>query len=80
MIIPHPESDMSLNLIVVSSDIIRFLKRKKEYVLIDNVLKEFIVKDDRRTIDLFFDAITYLFSLGIVEEKNYKMRITNDNP
>ncbi len=77
MIIPHPESDMSLNLMVVSSDILNTLNSKKDYVLIDNVLKEFINKDSRRTPDMFFNAITYLFSLGIIKEQNYKVRIVN---
>ncbi len=77
MIIPHPESDMSLNLMVVSSDILSTLKSKNDYVLIDNVLKEFINKDNRRTPDMFFNAITYLFSLGIIKEQNYKVRVIN---
>lgn len=76
MIIPHPESDMSLNLMVISSDIIRILQNKKDYVLIDNILKEFLNKDDRRTQDMFFNSITFLFSLGIIKEENYKMRLT----
>jgi hypothetical protein len=77
VIIPHPESDMSLNLMVVSSDILSILRSKKDYVLIDNVLKEFISKDSRRTPDMFFNAITYLFSLSIIKEQNYKVRIVN---
>ncbi len=77
MIIPHPESDMSLNLMVVSSDILNTLNSKKDYVLIDNVLKEFLNKDGRRTPEMFFNAVTYLFSLGIIKEQNYKLRTVN---
>jgi hypothetical protein len=76
MIIPHPESDMSLNLMVVSSDIIRILKDKKDYVLVDNALKEFMNNDERRTQDMFFNSVTFLFSIGIISEQNYKMRLT----
>jgi len=79
MIIPHPESDMSMNLMVVASDILSILRSKKEYVLVDKVFKEFIKKDARRTPDMFFNAVTYLFSLGIVKEQNYKMRIIDGN-
>lgn len=75
MIIPHPESDMSLNLMVVSCDILRILREEKDYVLVDSILKEFINKDARRTIDMFFNAITYLYALGVVKEQNYKMRL-----
>jgi hypothetical protein len=76
MIIPHPESDMSLNLMVVASDILSIL-HENEYVLIDNAFKEFISRDARRTPAMFFNAVTYLFSLGIIKEQNYKMRIVN---
>ena len=77
MIIPHPESDMSLNLMVVSSDIVNVLKKKKDYMLMDNLFKDFLEKDSRRTVDMFFNAITYLFTLGIIEETNYKVRVVN---
>lgn len=77
MIIPHPESDMSMNLMVVASDILSILRDKKEYVLVDKILKEFINKDIRRNPDMFFNAVTFLFSLGIITEQNYKMRIIN---
>jgi len=79
MIIPHPESDISLNLMVVSSDILSVLKREDDYVLIENILKEFISKDNRRTPDMFFNAITYLFSLGVIIVHNYKVRVINGN-
>jgi hypothetical protein len=75
MIIPHPESDMSMNLMVIASEILGMLRKQKDYTLIDNVFKEFINKDARRSPDMFFDAITYLYSLGIIKEQNYKMRV-----
>ncbi|MHB8879966.1 MAG: hypothetical protein ACYC69_00490 [Thermodesulfovibrionales bacterium] len=75
MIIPQPESDMSMNLMVVASDILDFLRGQKDSALVDNVLKAFLSKDTRRTPDMFFDAVTYLYSLGIIREQEYKMRV-----
>jgi hypothetical protein len=75
MITPQPESDLSLNIMVIAADAIKILKRKAEYVIVDDLLKDFVGADDRRTHELFFNAITFLYTLGIVEEQNYKMRL-----
>lgn len=75
MIIPEPESDLSLNIMVIAADIIRFLNKNKDYVLVDNVMKEFVKRDNRRTPEMFFNALTFLYSLDIIKEQGYKMRL-----
>jgi len=76
MIIPQPESDLSLNIMVTAADIIKILKKRKEYVIVDDLMKNYLKEDSRRTPEMFFNAITFLFALGIVKEQNYKMRLT----
>ena len=75
MILPHPESDLTLNIMVLGTDIIRFLKNR-EYVLLEIVLTDFTKKDVRRTPDSFFNTLTFLYTFGLIEKKEYKIRLT----
>ena len=74
MITPQPEADMSLNILIVAADVIKILFKNNE-MTVDGVLKEFMIKDNRRTHRLFYDTLTFLFILGILEESNYIVRI-----
>ena len=73
MIIPQPEADMSLNILVVGADVIKVLRNNE--MTVDDVLKVFMKTDNRRTLRLFYDTLTFLFILGILEESNYILRI-----
>lgn len=75
--IPQPESDLSLNPIVVGSDVISILKEKNGSLIVEDLLDYFISNDDRRTLLLFLDTLTYLFSLNIIYESNYKIILNN---
>lgn len=74
MITPQPEADMSLNVLIVGADIIKMLFRNKE-MTVDGLLNEFMIKDNLRTHQLFYDTLTFLFILGVLEESNYIIRI-----
>jgi hypothetical protein len=77
MIKPHPESDLNLNILVLGADIINILKGKKDsYSLVENVLSEFMKKDSRRTPDLFIYSLIFLFSIGVIDQKGYKVKLT----
>lgn len=78
MIIPHPESDLSLNLMVIGADIISYMatnERKNSYVLVETILADFLKKDYKRTPELFIYTLTFLFSVGIIEKKEYRVRL-----
>jgi hypothetical protein len=79
MIFPQPEADLSLNTLIVGSDIIKLLKHCKDYLIIEDILKKFMFLDKKRSHALFFDTVTFLYALGIIKEENYKIRLTNDN-
>jgi len=76
MILPHPETDFSTNILVVATDIIKELKRHKKTVLLEKVMQSFLNKDVKRTPDLFIKSLVFLYSFGIIEHNNYKVRLT----
>jgi len=71
MILPHPESDLSLNIFVIGSEILQVLRKNKNYVLVENILSTFLRKDKSRLPDLCIDALAFLFTLGLIEYKGY---------
>lgn len=75
MIEPEPESDMSLNLLVVASDVIRILKKSNEYMFIDTILEKFIKADPRRKNDLFFYSLVFLYSVGAISLQGYTVKV-----
>lgn len=75
MIIPQPESDLSQNVLVVGADILKILKDNGNYIIIEELLKDFLNKDKKRTTSLFFETITFLYTVNLVTEQNYKIRI-----
>lgn len=76
MILPHPETDFSLNILVVSTDIIKELKKQKKKVLVERIMKSFISKDVRRTPDLFIKSLVFLYSVGLIEYDKYNIELT----
>lgn len=76
MVLPHPESDLSMNLMVLGTDILKFLKgQKNQFTLIENVLSDFLKRDSRRNVDMFLNALSFLFCFGLVEQRDYKVRL-----
>jgi len=76
MILPHPETDFSTNILVVAADIIKELKQHKSAVLLENVMQNFLKKDMKRTPDLFIKSLVFLYSFGLIEYDNYKIKLT----
>ncbi len=80
MILPHPESDLRANIMVVGADIIRMIKKYRSeggYVLIESLLDIFLKKDssNKRTPDMFLNTLTFLFMMGVLERKGYKIKL-----
>lgn len=74
MILPHPESDLRLNIMVLGVDIIEQLKGK-DYVLVESLLEKFLKNGIKRTPDMFFNSLTFLYSCGVIEKKEYKIKL-----
>ena len=47
MILPHPESDLSLNIMVLGTDIVRLLKGR-DFILVEDVLLSFLKNGNKR--------------------------------
>lgn len=72
----HPENDMTLNVIVLGTDILSLLKKKKQYVFIDTCIKEFLSADERRTPEHFMDSLTLLYSAGLISRVGHKIKLS----
>ena len=77
MISPQPEADLSLNVMILGADVIKILKSSQDYVIAEDLLKKFLFTNKKRSHDLFFDTLTFLYTLGIIREENYKIRLEN---
>jgi len=78
MSIIQPESDLSLNVVILGAEIISYLLDAKESVIIEKVLKKFLFKDSRRNHALFFDTLTYLYSIRLIKLKEYYIEMVGD--
>jgi hypothetical protein len=78
MILPHPESNLKINLMVLGADIIDILSKssfKNRYAVIDEVMMKFMKSDKNRTPDLFLYSLTFLHLIGSIEKKGYKIKL-----
>jgi len=79
MLLPHPETDLSLNLMVLGSDIISILAEKKGFVLVETLMEEFLAGDKRRTPDTFFYSLLFLFTFDLIEQKDFKIKLSTQH-
>ena len=79
MILPHPDSNFSLNLMVLGADIIKHLKKEKGYILVEKAIDHFTKQDIKRTPAMFLNALTFLYALGFIEKKGYRIRLDLSN-
>ena len=79
MILPHPESDLSINILVLGKDVIELLKKKNTFVLVESLLEEFLRNGSKRTPDMFLNTIAFLYSVGLIEQQGYKIKLNVSN-
>ena len=72
---PQPESNLSLNTLVLAADVLGMLKGKKSYVVIEDVMEKFLSVNSKRTPDSFIDALTFLFTVELIEIRGYKIKV-----
>jgi hypothetical protein len=75
MLKSHPESNLATNVLVLGSEVIEMLKNKKSFVIVEKIMQDFLRKDRNRTPELFMDALTFLFIIGLVEYKGYRVKL-----
>jgi len=80
MLIPHPESEMKMNIMVLGAELIETLSSKKHvgsFVLLESLMIDFLKVDARRTPDLFLYCLSFLYSIGIIDYKGYKIKLAH---
>lgn len=75
MIVPQLESNLSLNTLVLGSEIIHKLKNQDSYIVIEEIMSDFLAEEPLRTPNLFLDTLTFLFLTGLIECQGYKVRL-----
>jgi hypothetical protein len=75
MILPHPESDLSLNVMVMASDIASILAKRPGFVFEETLMKEFVKLDSRRSPDMFVDCLTFLYAFDYLERTGHRIRL-----
>ena len=75
MISPQIESDMSLNIMVLGAEIIKILKKNGRIMITEHLLHRFLEMDTRRRFSMFFETLSFLYTIGFINEENYKIRL-----
>ena len=82
MILAHPDSDLRKNLMVVGADIVSILdakNHKDKFILVEDVMEEFLKADNQRTPDMFLNSLSFLFAMGIIERTDYRVKLLKLN-
>ncbi len=75
MILPHPESDFDTSILTVGTEIIQKLMQRNDFIFVEDLLKQFMKKKKKRTPGLFFDTVTFLYCIGLIQQKGYRIKI-----
>ena len=75
MILPEPESDLRMNILLLGNEILGELIKNNNAMLIDDLLKFFLKKDIKRTPKLFMDVVTALYALDFIVISGYKIKV-----
>ena len=78
MILPGSLSNLKNNIMVLGADIIAMMSEtafKDRYVLVDEVLEKFLSEDKRRDSELFFYAVSFLYTLGSIEREGPSIKL-----
>ena len=66
MALLHPESDLSLSVVVMGAGILSELS-KKSPIMIDDLLALFLKQDKRRTLINFYATLEFLYTIDAIE-------------
>lgn len=77
MLMPIPESDLSLNVLCLGANIINIIKKNSGKILTEDLLNKFLFEDSRRRNSQFFDTLNFLYILEIIDERGYIIYLKN---
>ena len=67
---------------VIGADIVKILSakyRKDTFVLVEDVMEEFLKISDQRTPDMFLNSLSFLYAVGIIERNEYRIKLLRLN-
>ena len=79
MALLHPESDLSLSVVVMGAGILSELS-KKSPIMIDDLLALFLKHDKWRTLINFYATLEFLYTIDAIEHEHYHIKICHRTP
>lgn len=73
MLIPPPEANLSESPLVTGADILEIIK-KKDGIVVEDVMLKFLENHSSATPDDFMDALCCLFTLGLLEYDAFRLK------
>lgn len=73
VLLPQPESDLSLNIMVCGAEIIRLLNKVDGFITIEDLLNKFLSSDKKRYPSLFFKVLAFMYVLDVIKIDRYRI-------
>lgn len=73
MALLHPESDLSMSVVVHGASVLDILKRHKKPMVTDELMEKFLRQDSRRTTVSFVCALEFLYTVGAIDHSKYRI-------
>jgi len=77
MLNSHIEMDLNNHPTVIASEIITEISSKKNHVIFETLLRDFLYKFPDYSPDQFMNGFTFLFMIGIVDIIDFKVVTRN---
>jgi hypothetical protein len=60
---------------VVAADVVELLGKRRQYVLTESLLRDFLKRDSRRTPEMFTNSVAFLYAFDLIEQDGYRLRL-----
>ncbi|GAB6136871.1 ABC-three component system middle component 6 [Halanaerobaculum tunisiense] len=73
MLVPTKHENLDMNILVVGSYIVKKILNGR--VLIESILEEYCKENQNPDIDIFYNALTFLYCIEAIEVSGYTVRL-----
>lgn len=77
MILPHPESDLTNNPIVLGAEILKELRPNK-CILVESLLVRMMKRNKKTTLNSFLEALSFLYMVDLVVVDSFKVSLVRN--
>ncbi len=74
MLTPPPETDLNDSPLVHGADILAFLKKHGDQIVVEEIMMDFLKHHPKTTADDFMDSMSVLFALGLIDYQHFRIR------